>query len=130
MDTQFNECLYGDINGVEYVTCFDHVAALQDDIKARAEVRKLNIEAATLEFNSNGITYNQFLVSIGYHEVSEPYSDMYAWQIRQDYPEFFNNTSNGTNNTTTQDSGTATNEATVTGNQTSSGTQTQSTQGA
>lgn len=130
MDTQFNECLYGDINGVEYVTCFDHVAALQDDIKARAEVRKLNIEAATLEFNSNGITYNQFLVSIGYHEVSEPYSDMYAWQIRQDYPEFFNNTSNGTSNTTTQGSGTATNEATVTGNQTSSGTQTQSTQGA
>ena len=107
LDQQIAECLFAEINGVRYETSFGHIAALQEDQKKKADVRKVNSEAAIIEFNNNGCTYNEYLVSIGRPESTQPFKDLYYWEIKRDYPEFITNQirSNVNNNNQAPDNG-------------------------
>lgn len=106
LDQQIAECLFAEINGVRYETSFGHIAALQEDQKKKADVRKVNSEAAIMEFNNNGCTYNEYLVSIGRPESKQPFKDLYYWEIKRDYPEFITqNTITNVNNNQAADTG-------------------------
>lgn len=100
IDQQIIECMMLAENGHKIITSYDHVPALQGDLKEKAEVRKINTEAAINEFENHGCTYNEYLVSIGRPESKQPFKDLYYWEILLKYPDFKlnNSKSNGSNN--------------------------------
>lgn len=108
IDEQIAECLLAEGNGVRYVTSYSHVPVLQENFKEKAETRKVNTEAAVHEFDNNGCTYNEYLVSIGRPETNRPFKDMYYWEIKEKFPQFITNQkqiSNGNNNNQNTDTG-------------------------
>lgn len=104
LDRQTSECLFGELNKVNYVTTFDHVPVLQENQKEKADVRQTNVNASKIEFDANMATYNQVLVSNGRDETTEPWGELYAFQIRVQYPDFYKSITDNqaTNETTTQ----------------------------
>ena len=87
IDQQIIECLLLDEMGLKSITTYDHIPALQGDLKQKAEVRKINTEAAINEFENHGCTYNEYLVSMNRPESTQPFKDMYYWEILLKYPD-------------------------------------------
>ena len=77
---------------------------MQENQKEKADVRQTNVNASKIEFDANMATYNQVLVSNGRDETTEPWGELYAFQIRVQYPDFYKSITDNqaTNETTTQ----------------------------
>ena len=52
------------------------------------------MNASKIEFDSNMATYNQVLVSNGREETTEPWGELYAFQNRTQFPDFYNSIQN------------------------------------
>ncbi|MFA5300075.1 MAG: phage portal protein [Lutibacter sp.] len=83
-DSYFTERLNMRKYGFELKTCWDHIAALQENLKEKATSLTMNVNSANKAYTDNIITWNQYLELIGYEPV--PDGDVYKWQRNYTVP--------------------------------------------
>jgi phage portal protein BeeE len=79
-DQYFTERLKLRNYGFELKTKWDHIAALQENVKEKATSLTYNVNSANKAFTDNVITWNQYLELIGFDKVAG--GDVYKWQMK------------------------------------------------